>query len=209
MSITHKNLLDSINLKVELIGENRPNRPGDTIQVRRLTIHNTDNTDAGADAKAHSSFVRNTGYYLLNGKKNWVSWHYTVDDHQAIRHLPDKERAYHAGSSANASSIAIEICMNKGIDQAAANDRAAKLAALVLSTHDLSINDMVTHKSWTGKECPSLLVAAAKWEGFRKMVGGYLNSVSETVELTESVAGSDGAFQFKACQCGAESEHIT
>jgi hypothetical protein len=39
------------------IAEGRQNRPSDKIKVTKLTIHNTDNTATGANAKAHSSFV--------------------------------------------------------------------------------------------------------------------------------------------------------
>lgn len=207
--MTRKELLESVNLKEELIAKGRGNRPGDAIVVKKLTIHNTDNTSAGADANAHSSFVRNTGYYMLNGKKNWVSWHYTVDDTRAIRQLPEKERAYHAGSSANSSSVAMEICMHKGNNQVVANDRAARLAALILHDNKLGIGDLVTHNSWTGKNCPSLLMEATKWTAFKKAVKGYLDSISGTaVPKAKAVAKTaPAAFKFKACWCGKPSEH--
>ena len=71
----------------------------------------------GADAAAHAAPV---------------SWHYTVDDLSIYQHLPDGERAYHAGDGGsgpgNATSIGIEICVDAGGDfeQAKAN-----VAALV------------------------------------------------------------------------------
>jgi N-acetylmuramoyl-L-alanine amidase CwlA len=37
-------------------------------------------------------------YTLPSGKKNWVSWHFTVDDVEAVQHLPITERAIHAGA---------------------------------------------------------------------------------------------------------------
>lgn len=100
-------LLESINLKVELISDERPNRIGTSIKPKKITIHNTSNESPGADADAHSRFVRNRGYYMHNGKKNWVSWHYSVDDRVAIRQLPNDEKALHAGRRANKKSIAI------------------------------------------------------------------------------------------------------
>ena len=153
-----------------MIAPGKKNRPGIKIVPTHITIHNTDNTDAGADAAAHSGFVRNTGYYVLkSGKKNWVSWHFTVDDKAAIRHLPSNELGYHAGPG-NAVSVAIEICMNKGIDRAAADSRAALLTATLMGQLGIPASKVVPHKQWTGKICPSILLggkpAGARWSAF-------------------------------------------
>src|SRR3954470_20866494 len=119
----------AVTITKELIPVGKHNRPGTKITPTSITIHNTDNDEPGAGAKAHSSFVRNTGYYLLHGEKHWVSWHFTVDDTFAIQHVPLDEVAYHAGSAANGSSIAVEICMNPESNETAANQRAAALVA--------------------------------------------------------------------------------
>lgn len=76
-----------------------------------------------------------------------------------VKHLPTDEQAYHAGSDANRKSLAIEICMHQGIDQKQANLRAARLAAALLYDLKLTIDQVVTHRSWTGKKCPTLLVS--------------------------------------------------
>src|SRR5260370_42511852 len=101
-----------INETQDFIASGRPNRPGTKLAATYITIHNTDNTDVGADAVAHSKFVRNTGFYVLpSGKKDLVSWHYTVDNLRVIQQLPIDEVAFHA-KSGNAKSIGIEVCMN-------------------------------------------------------------------------------------------------
>src|SRR5262245_46909111 len=165
-----------LNLRVELIPAGKHNRPGSIIRPTAITIHNTDNPDHGADAEAHSSFVRKTGFYLLNGSKHWVSWHFTVDDKVAIKHLPLNELAYHAGSG-NAVSIAIEICMNNGIDQVVANLRAALLTAGLLKDLNITIDNIVPHKKWTGKNCPQLLLddaaIGAKWRSFIESIRSF------------------------------------
>lgn len=170
-----------INLKEALIPVGRPNRHGIIINPTKITIHNTSNANPGADANAHSNFVRNTGYYIItdsagNQRKNWVSWHFSVDDKRAIQHLPNNEKAIHAGAQGNNSSVAIEICMHAGIDQAAANNRAAQLVALLC--HDLSIPvaGVVTHKYWTNKNCPQLLLAS--WDNFKTKVLMYYDGLS-------------------------------
>lgn len=199
-------LLESINLKVELIPEGRPNRPGTSIKPSKVTIHNTSNTSPGADAVAHSRFVRETGYCMLNGKKNWVSWHYTVDDRLAIRHLPNNEKGIHAGKKGNESSIAIEICMHSGINQGGANDIAARLAAFLLFEHDLFIDDLVTHKSWTGKNCPVLLVDEDKWSVFKQRVEYYLSVLQGRAEIDEARLIEDSKFEFRGCMCWDDDE---
>jgi N-acetylmuramoyl-L-alanine amidase CwlA len=166
----------SLNLIEELIAAGRPNRPGQRIAPRSVTIHNTSNTGSRADAKAHSRFVRNTGFYTLpSGKKNFVSWHYTVDDACAIKHLPINERAFHAGA-ANGVSIGIEICMHREIDQAAADARAARLVAVLLHDLKLPLSAIRTHKSWTGKACPVLLLP--RWQAFLDRVQAILDDIA-------------------------------
>lgn len=173
--------LPDLNLKVELIAEGRDNRPGIDISPTFITIHNTDNDSPGADANAHSSFVRNVGFYMLNGEKHPVSWHFSVDDKRAIRHLPLDELGFHA-KSGNGKSVAIEICMHRGIDQGAANTRAALLVATLMKSLFIPIEKVVTHKHWTGKACPSKLLngvaEGAKWQAFRTEVRGFATAIA-------------------------------
>jgi N-acetylmuramoyl-L-alanine amidase CwlA len=171
----------SLNLSVELIGEGRPNRPGDAIRPTHITIHNTDNPNPGADAKAHSRFVRNTGFYLdNNGNRNDVSWHFTVDDAVAIQQLPMDELGYHA-KRGNGKSVGIEVCMHRGIDQARANERASLLVAALMKELAVPIERVVTHKHWTGKACPSRLLNQAQegaiWAAFKRRVADHASEL--------------------------------
>ena len=169
--IQRSQLGKQLNLKILEIPAGRPNRPGSPLRATKITIHNTDNTSFGADAEKHSKFLNETGYYIHNGKKISVSWHYTVDDDSCVRHLPLNEVGWHAGKDGNANSIGIEICMNAGIDQSAAFDRAIKLIACLCFDMGLDPStDVVPHMTWTGKKCPSLLLdkgkVGAKWQSF-------------------------------------------
>ena len=86
------------------------NRPGGSNPDTYITIHETGNFAKGADAAAHAAYLRGSSAQAAP-----VSWHYTVDDHGIYQHLPDGERAYHAGDGGsgpgNATSIGIEICV--------------------------------------------------------------------------------------------------
>ncbi len=151
-----------------------------------ITIHNTDNTKPGTDAKSHGRFLRNIGYYLLGGREHWVSWHYSVDDHRVVKHLPIHEKAFHA-ISGNSQSIGIEICMNQGIDQDKAFLNAARLCAILLfdlHSLDKDVNRVVSHKFWTGKNCPRLLldkgnIIGYKWNGFLELIRHQLGEITD------------------------------
>jgi DNA/RNA endonuclease G (NUC1) len=215
--MTRDELLKLINLHQELIPIGKQNRPGVTIKPVKITIHNTSNTSPGADAKAHSKFVRETGYYLGTGpngeqKKSWVSLHYTVDDKTVINQLPNTEKALHAGSPANTTSVAIEICMHKGIEQAEANTRAAQLTALLCYDLSVPIADIVPHKHWTGKDCPVLLLK--NWNDFLKSVTQYLEDLNKEdfAKSSKSIFFSKdypAAFEMPMCweaECSDENE---
>ena len=169
----------SLNLEVELIPDGRPNRPGTPINIKKITVHNTSNTGRGADAKSHSKWVRNMGYYEFNGRKNYVSWHYTVDDKTVIKQLPISEKGWHSGRG-NSLSIGIEICMHQGINQNAAFDRASRLIAALLYDLNLSLEDVVTHKYWTQKACPILLLDEEKWASFKDKIRDYLEGIFQS-----------------------------
>lgn len=190
----------------ELIDPGRRNRPGTPLKPTSVTIHNTDNPRRGANAKAHSRFVRETGFYILNGKEHWISWHYVVDDQFIIQQVPVNERAWHAGP-ANASSVAVEICMNSDLDANRAYDNAAALVATLVTDLGLGPDDIVTHQSWTGKDCPTVLLGGDRWQQFLRLVGGHVRSPGiapavtgleadefDQARETESVEADDAEF---------------
>jgi N-acetylmuramoyl-L-alanine amidase CwlA len=168
----------SLDLDVQLIPEGRPNRPGTPITVEKITVHNTSNTNPGADAESHSGWLQNTGYYEINGEKHYVSWHYTVDDHKVIKQLPISEKGWHAGRG-NSSSLGIEVCMYQGINQDEAFDKASRLIAVLLYDLNLSLEDVVKHEYWTGKNCPILLLDEQKWSDFKNQINSYLEKISD------------------------------
>lgn len=176
-------------LSISHIPQGRTNRSGSPLQPKYITVHNTDNSSIGADAEAHANFLSKTGYYIHNGSKRWVSWHFTVDDDSCVRHLPLNEVGWHAGSSqGNAYSLGIEICMNKGIDQNRAFDRAKTLIACLC--YDLNLEpetQVVTHRFWSGKNCPRLLLdngkEGAACQGFIADVRAILNSIDDPAQI--------------------------
>ncbi|MBM7570771.1 N-acetylmuramoyl-L-alanine amidase [Aquibacillus albus] len=155
-------------LKRDLITGN--NRPGDKLELKTITIHETANPNEGAGAQMHRDYAQNT--------TNSVSYHWVVDDKIAIQVVPDEEVAWHAGTDeGNKTSLGIEICENRDADPVARYDNAVWLAAYLLHKHKLSINDLIPHKDWYGKNCPRNLLAV--WQDFKRDVAAKLASMQQ------------------------------
>ncbi|MTV47859.1 hypothetical protein GJ688_02525 [Heliobacillus mobilis] len=145
----------------DFIPKGAKNRPGYTMKPTSITIHNTGNDSKGADAAGHSAYVKSTG-------AGSTSWHFTVDDHQIIQHIPTNENAWHAGDGTNGpgnrTSIGIEVCENADGDLAKAESNAQDLICKLMFDLGIPLENVVTHKSWTGKECPRKILP--HWDQF-------------------------------------------
>ncbi len=67
---------------------NKTSRPQITMIPKYLTIHNTGNSNAGADATANSNYAKNTSLS--------VSWHFTIDDKEIVQILPITETSWNS-----------------------------------------------------------------------------------------------------------------
>ncbi len=144
-----------------------------------LTIHQTGNTAAGANAKAHHNLQARSGI--------GYGWHWQVDDHEAIQTHDHDFKIWHAGDNrgaGNTQSISIEICVNLDGDYNQAVENGAKLASIILKEENIDISRMVQHNYWTGKNCPEQIRACKNgicWSHFVEKVKGYLNGSSEPI----------------------------
>ena len=161
-----------IAIKVDYIPKGRKNRPGGTNPADGASIHETGNFAEGADAAAHASWLKGD-----DAEKKRISYHYTVDDHSIVQHLPDSETAYHAGDGAdgpgNTTTIGIEICVNKDGDFERAKANAASLVRLLMAEHGFPLDKVVQHNHWAGKDCPQTIRATpGGWEAFLDLCDG-------------------------------------
>lgn len=144
-----------------------------------LTIHQTGNTAAGANAKAHHNLQARSGI--------GYGWHWQVDDHEAIQTHDHDFKIWHAGDGrgkGNTESISIEICVNLDGDYNQSVENGAKLAAMILKEENIDISRMVQHNYWTGKNCPEQIRACKNgicWSHFVEKVRGYLNGSNEPI----------------------------
>lgn len=166
-----------------------------TMRPRFLTIHSTANV--GGTAAQHARLLLGPGLRSKNnprfGRSGWVAWHYTVDDREAWQHLLPTEQGDHAdyGGGGDRTSIGIEICeFRDPARQAAAIDRAARLAAALSKRYGIPARAIVPHQHWPrwdfphGKPCPRILLTrdrrapggrarGEKWERFLAKVERY------------------------------------
>jgi N-acetylmuramoyl-L-alanine amidase len=154
------------------------NRPADPIGGPHfVTIHNT--ADPGATARQEAAYLKSAA-----AAQREVSWHYSVDDQVVIQHLPLTESGWHAADGRNGpgnrQSIGIEICEVE--NQNAADDQAARLAAMLLDHFGLPVDRVVQHHHWYPKDCPRLLRhPAGKWEAWLKKVEIYRTAAIDTI----------------------------
>lgn len=151
-----------------------------------VTIHNTGNAGKGANAEAHGHLMQG------GGKTKQVSWHYAVDERQAVQSIPESEVAWHAADGTgpgNTKTIAIEICMNCDGDLRKATDNGAELAADILKRHGVvkAAGHLYQHHDWSGKNCPQMIRDGKPycWETFCSKVQEILDGEGEE-EMTEA-----------------------
>ena len=118
-----------------------------------ITIHNTAN-----DASA-----KNEISYMI-GNNSQTSFHYAVDDYQAVQGIPENRNSWNAGDGhgfGNMKTISIEICYSKsGGDRFhKAEENAAELVAILMKkygwgTDKIGTKTINTHQYRSGKYCP-------------------------------------------------------
>jgi hypothetical protein len=98
--------------------------------------------------------------------------------------------------------------MNQGIDQAAANQRAASLAAILMYDLNISLENVVTHQHWTGKECPRLLLN--NWDQFKEQIQDIYRSIEPQPEAIAELFADESLFVGHGEEPDAQtSEYVT
>jgi hypothetical protein len=170
--MTQDEAIQQLNITVDLLPQGANNRPGTKIKPTHITIHNTSNASKGADATMHAQYIKGA-----EARNRPASWHFTVDDKRTFKHLPTNEMAYHA-KSGNGVSIGIEVCEHAGINQEAAVERAALLTALMMLAYGIPRDNVVSHHSWTRKDCPRVILRRkGGFNSFRDLAMGFLGQL--------------------------------
>lgn len=137
-----------------------------------ITVHQTANTSRGANAQAHANLQKR-----LNPRQ--CSWHWSVDDHEAIQSFSHEWQCWHARDGrgkGNTQSIGVEICINSDGDYKASVTNGAVLVARIAREEGIPLDHIVQHHHWSGKDCPHELRAGKDgitWGVFLRMVKEY------------------------------------
>lgn len=129
----------------------------------RIVVHNTAN-----DAPA-----RNEIAYMLRNQEE-VSFHFAVDDQEAVQGLPLDRNAWASGDGrgkGNMEGIHIEICYSKsgGRRFERAEKNAAQLIAGLLQQYGWGLDRVTKHQDYDGKYCPHRTLDLG-WKRFLAMV---------------------------------------
>lgn len=164
-----------VRIRRNILSHRASNVPGRSMKPKYITVHNTANTSRGADAEMHARYQHNGS----GGRQ--VSWHYTVDDKEVWQTLEDNQQGWHAGDgsgSGNTESIGVEICENSDGDFQKAVSNAQNLIKQLMDKHDIPLSNVVTHKHWSGKNCPRLLLNT--WSSFKDGITGKSSAPSKS-----------------------------
>ncbi|MCP8970580.1 peptidoglycan recognition protein family protein [Ectobacillus ponti] len=174
------NVINGVPVEVRIIpNTNKDVRPGYAMTPKYVTAHETDNTDAGANADAHAKFLYNQA---VGTTSRVACWHITVDENKAIQHIPFDENAWAAGDGGNGTgnrqSIHMELCVNAGGNFEKTKDNAARIAAYLLNRFNIPVStNFVQHNKWSGKNCPSTIRATGAWPALVAKVQEYQKGV--------------------------------
>lgn len=167
-----------------------------------IVIHETGNTDIGADAERH--------YKYFNGGDRGASAHYVVDDKQAIQLVEHNVQSWHNGKKYvsnpsvpqcnNSNSIGIEICVNQDGDYSKAVANAADLTKKLMKELNIPVGRVIRHYDSCGKQCPAKMLRETKiWTDFKKAIQGvqidkdYEKAIQVLVEA--NIIGSPASWQ--------------
>ncbi|MBC8581245.1 N-acetylmuramoyl-L-alanine amidase [Lachnospiraceae bacterium NSJ-12] len=167
-----------------------------------IVIHETGNTDIGADAERH--------YRYFNGGDRGASSHYFVDDKQIIQVVEHKIQSWHNGKKYvsnpavpqcnNSNSIGIEICVNQDGDYSKAVAHAVELTKKLMKEFNIPVDRVIRHYDSCGKQCPAKMLREPKiWSDFKNAIQGvqmdeeYEKAIQVLVEA--NIIGSPAAWQ--------------
>lgn len=159
-----------------------------SMKPTRIVVHNTAN-DASADQE-----IRYMNKSQAEGGRQ-TSFHYAVDDIEAVQGLPENRNGWHAGDGGNGKGnregIAIEICYSKsgGDKFIKAEQNAVELIVDILKRYGWGIDKVTKHQDYSGKYCPHRTLDIG-WDRFINMVKAKLNGTAKPIETTPATNNS-------------------
>lgn len=143
------------------------------VTPRWIVIHNTDNYDAGANARSHAMAQR-------AGNFDRYSAHVFVDDSSAYQATPYNRGCWHVGvnygshnlfgTCSNHNSVGIEMCVNAGYNYEQAFQNTVTVCKQLMRQLGIDADHVVQHYDVCTKNCPSAIRAKGDWPRFKKLI---------------------------------------
>lgn len=148
---------------------------------RYIVIHETDNTRSGADADAHARLQ-------ANGNSRAASWHWSVDDKEAVQSFEHTWKCWAAGTAiGNNQGIHVEICVNSDGVYSKAVRNTAELVAKIMKDEGISITNVVQHNYFSGKNCPRIVrEGKISWSQFLVMISACQGNIQQPKPVTDT-----------------------
>lgn len=207
--------VDGVTVNEYLLTKHNPNRidlPAKRVlPLAGVTIHNTPWISVNAATTPAEQYTRAT----VNGNMGTTRVHFYVDNKGAWQNLPLDWQSWHAGQQGkaeahgshigNQATLSIECIMGGVTGYEKSEDNAARLAAWLLFSNNMSVDKLYTHNYWCNvrngakasageslitkpdgyKGCPVYIIP--HWEKFKNAVLSYINALKKTeVSPTEN-----------------------
>jgi len=162
------------------------------------------NTNIGADADAHARLQ-------INGNSRKASWHWQVDDQEAVQSFEHFWECWGAGTYiGNHQGIQVEICVNSDGDYVKAVQNAAALIAKIIKDENIAIENIVQHHYFSGKNCPrTMRTGKVPWSQFIEMIKKAGNTQNPPVETLKYRILTGTYNTFQAAESAAKVMKIT
>lgn len=171
---------------------------------KKICIHETGNKTTGSRADNHARLQ-------ANGNNRQASWHWTVDDIEAVQSFEHDYACWAAGATlGNKEAIQIEMCVNSDGNYMKTVENTAMLVAQILKEEKLSIKDVVQHYDYSKKNCPEIMRSGKiiTWQQFLKKTENYMQSISEREPLIMQFLNKTGRAEIRTLLKKARSRGI-
>ncbi|HII4440238.1 TPA: SH3 domain-containing protein [Clostridium perfringens] len=152
---------------------------GVTINPKYIVIHDTDNRQVGANAMANRN-------YFANHPNAKASAHYIIDEGNIVQALEDTWKGWHVGDGNNpninnSTTIAIELCVNKGNDFDKTLENGIELTKYLMNKYDIPAENVVMHRDASGKTCSRMMIEdrPSLWPYFKERISGGDGSLED------------------------------
>lgn len=133
-------------------------RRGEKVKHTGITIHNNGNKDSNPNGER--------GWLLNPTNQRSASWNECINEEYSVVAIPFGEVSYHSATNkGNLTRYSIEIC-EKNFEKVL--PVAVKRIATILVENNWDESVIDTHKSWSGKDCPRLILPM--WNDFIWMI---------------------------------------